>query len=89
MKTRVKSYVATIEPDDIDSMLSFRDSVKSINRHLRSLSDFSPQYRLIFRGRLGDNNPYAHLYKPTNRYKHQVIALGHAERVDVYIKPIR
>ena len=53
---------------------------------------FKSRYRVLVRGRLGKDNPNAHLYRvggPLKRSTSQDIRHEHAQRFDVYLREVR
>lgn len=53
---------------------------------------FKSRYRVVVRGRLGKDNPNAHLYRaggPLKRLTSQDIRHEHAQRFDVYLREVR
>lgn len=92
MTNRTSAYRFTTT--DLNSQLvqETRKLVKILNaqQRVRELETGKPQrrYKLAFKGRLGENNPYAALYRrggPEWRYSCQTIRREHATRFDVYM----
>ena len=57
-----------------------------------SMRGFTVRYRVVVRGRLGKNNPNAHLYRRGGslyRSTSQDIRHEHATRFDVYLREVR
>lgn len=92
---RTSSYLGTLPyetaADRIEvtnAIAGTRDFVKYMNARLKS-DGSNLRYRLVARGRLGKNNPNAHLYRrggPLFTYTSQVIKTEHATRLDLYLQ---
>lgn len=103
MTRRTSAYLFTTEKlADVDMDMVRRDArIKTLlqrARELRFESDtgkvvpFRTSYRIVVRGRLGKNNPNAHLYRqggPLKRYSSQEIRHEHSQRFDVYLREVR
>ena len=92
---RSTSYIDTIDTSnpDFESLVNVvRRTIKTVNMRNRETARWTKtkpvQYFVRVRGRLGKDNPNAHLYRrggPLYRYTSQDIRVEHSERVDVYI----
>jgi hypothetical protein len=75
-------YVTTIFPETLEmTKAALRPWIRKANKAL-SEENASHSLRLVFRGRLGRNNPHRHLYQ--RRFQYHVKA-EHAARIDVYL----
>ena len=82
---RTPTYVDTMSTSD-PMLQADIDLIRSTLRKSNKLP--GQKYRLRVRGRLGKDNPHAHLYRvggPLHRYCSQDIKIEHASRVDLYI----
>ena len=93
MKRSSTSYIFTADPLCCDSMQQI-NLVKSTLKKINALAvagyshggDYGKKcWRIKLHGRLGKNNPAAAKYR--NQHQWQTIALGDAQRIDVYVYP--
>jgi hypothetical protein len=64
-----------------------RAAIGKVNAQLRA-GGSKVRYRVSVKGRLGKDNPHAHLYRlgaPLHRYSSQDIRPEHSTRFDVYV----
>ena len=103
MTRRTSAYLFTTEKlADVDMDIVRRDArIKTLlqrARELRLESDtgkvvpYRTSFRIVVRGRLGKNNPNAHLYRRGGslyRMSSQDIRHEHSQRFDVYLREVR
>ena len=91
MKRGSTSYIFTADPLCCDSMQQInlvKNTLKKINAlavagYSRGGAYGKKYWRIKLHGRLGKNNPAAAKYRSQRQW--QTIALGDAQRIDVYI----
>jgi len=102
MTRRSSAYLFTTDKlEHVDMDMVRRDArIKTLVRRateLRQESDtgkplpYRTSYRIVVRGRLGKNNPNAHLYRRGGslyRMSSQDIRHEHAQRFDVYLREV-
>lgn len=88
---RTDSYVFTFHPDSVEDQLrleAVKKSVTSINQTNKLWAGYgnrpktADRFRVVLKGRLGENNPNAHKYKGKYIYS---IKKADAAHFDVYI----
>ena len=76
-----------------DLFMGIEDSIQEMNAKQKCLHVlYKRRYRVIIRGRLGKDNPNAHLYRVGGKYyrsSSQDIRHEHATRFDVYLREVR
>jgi hypothetical protein len=87
------AYRFTVESIDDPRIEALRADASLSNRsRIEADPDVKYLHRVVVRGRLGTNNPHAHLYRPggpLHRYSSQTIRPEHASRFDVYLNTYR
>lgn len=98
MKQRTDSYVFTADPLSVNDMQQIeivRKTVAVSNKMARRDAKWKGEkpviYRVTLKGRIGRNNPDAHIYRNKITYwgrkgDYQSIKLEHAQRIDVYVQ---
>ena len=98
MKARTDSYIFTADPLSVNDMQQIeivRKTVATSNKLARRQAKWTGEkpviYRVTLKGRIGKNNPHAHIYRNKTTYwgrkgDYQSIKLEHAQRIDVYVQ---
>jgi hypothetical protein len=98
MKKRTDSYIFTADPlsaNDMQQIEIVRKTVAVSNKLARQSAKWKGEkpaiYRVTLKGRIGRNNPDAHIYRNKTTYwgrkgDYQSIKLEHAQRIDVYVQ---
>ena len=87
---RTDNYLDTVDlnsPEAYTLIDQYRRAVRLSNRLFKSKGDPTRHF-LRVRGRLGKDNPHAHLYRqggPLHRSSAQDIKLEHSTRADLYV----
>jgi len=99
---RTSAYLFTTDKlEHVDMDMVRRDArIKTLMQRAKELQQesetgkvlpYRKSYRVVVRGRLGKNNPNAHLYRqggPLKRYSCQEIRHEHSQRFDVYLRTV-